>query len=223
MPTRPLLLALALFSKDPIGFDDEEAARMFHDALLLKESKAYADAARMLEDVFDRVPEDGPYRGVRETVALNVLDAYLSAYREDGETVHLHRARAFRERYQAAIEAAYPGQDVTTADVRAKSEALDAALAELAKTYEFTPCLTVIAPEPEPTEPPVGPCLSPPSPCLQPIEPKRGCGDDGDPGLAAALLLPLGLRRRRDVLDRLADRLPADVLARLKAKLDDEA
>jgi len=212
MPTRPLFLALALLAKDPIGFEDEDTARKFHDALLLTEQKEYAEAARMLEEVFERVPEGNTNRGLRETIALNVLDAYLSAYREDGESIHLHRAQAFRERYRAAIEAEYPGKDVTTADVHAKSDELDEALAKLAKTYAFEPCLSVIGPE-------VGPCLEPPPPCLQPIEPKRGCGGDGDPGLAAALLLPLGLRRRREVLEELADRLPADVVERLRSKL----
>lgn len=159
----------------------------------------------MLEEVFDSIPEETPYRDLREKVAIAVIEAHVSAYNADDDLAHLDRARAFRERYLAETRAKYPDQDVTTAELRAAFETLDMA------ALEPESCL----------EPPLHPCLQP-APCLSPIEPKRGCGGDhDDPGIAAALLLPLGLRRRRDVLERLADTLPADVVTHLRATLDE--
>lgn len=75
-----------------------------------------------------------------------------------------------------------------------------------------------------------GPCLSDePLRCLQPclniIEPTRGCGSrrDGSVSMLAALpLLALRSRRRRDAVERLAERLPPDVVAKLRRNDDGE-
>jgi hypothetical protein len=74
-----------------------------------------------------------------------------------------------------------------------------------------------------------GPCLSDEhlhclQPCLNIIEPSRGCGSrrDGSVSMLAALpLLVLRSRRRRDAVERLAERLPPDVVAKLRRN-DDE-
>jgi len=75
--------------------------------------------------------------------------------------------------------------------------------------YAFAPCLSVIE-----TPETFGPCLTPP---LDP-EP-RGCAHrrHGPTAMLGGLLL-LGLRsrRRRDAVERMADRLPPDVADRLR-------
>lgn len=72
----------------------------------------------------------------------------------------------------------------------------------------------------------VGPCLSPPEigPCLSIIEP-RGCGHRRDGAVAmlgALAFMGLRSRRRRDAVERLAERLPPDVVAKLRRNGDGE-
>lgn len=72
----------------------------------------------------------------------------------------------------------------------------------------------------EPTED-LGPCLQPClPPCLSIIPPPRGCGGKDD-SLALLPALAFGVavrRRRREVLERFADRLPSDVVEHLRRK-----
>lgn len=77
-----------------------------------------------------------------------------------------------------------------------------------------TPCLSVMN-----TNPDIGPCLSV-------MEDPRGCGRRGDGSVAmlgALALVGLRARRRRDAVERLAERLPPDVVAKLRRRSDDGA
>lgn len=113
---------------------------------------------------------------------------------------------------------------------RATPEMIERARAEQARAHErcaalepgdagprpsvvgFEPCL-VAAPI---TEPSHGPCLVPP------YDPEPGCAHRHDTAMLGVPLLLLGLRarRRRDALERMADRLPPDVVARLRRETD---
>lgn len=83
-------------------------------------------------------------------------------------------------------------------------------------------CATLADADTDPTEW-VGPCLQPPiEPCLSIIEP-RGCAHrrGGDVAMMGSLML-LGLRsrRRREAVERVAERLPPDVAAALRRRSD---
>ena len=77
------------------------------------------------------------------------------------------------------------------------------------KGPEIGPCLKVAPPEPPPPkEPRVGPCLrvAPPRDAPDRTPPKKPRAPDEDAGATA----------RADVVEKLADTLPADVLAKLR-------
>ncbi len=213
MPTPPLLVAFALLAGGPAEVDDKALGQAYGEGQEHAERKAYPQAAESFERAFDMLPETEQTRAMRENLAVNVIDSYMNAYRvlvdDEGrhEYRHLENADRFRQRYIDELEQAY-GTPAAGEMVRTTFGYLDRAIEE---HYEqkVEPCLSPI----------VDVCLQP-LPCLEPIEPKRGCGGTNDPLVAAALLLPLGLRRR-DVFERIADTLPADVAARLKSKLDD--
>lgn len=173
------------------------------------EQGEYAAAAEAFERLFSMVPESDEGRMIRESVALNVVQAWSSAYDAQvgpsgRDVTHLERAAAFRDVYVAEFSAAYGAEAEISAEVREAFAEVDVRLDEA-------------------LNPKVGPCLSPIEPCLSPLPPnERGCGGRNDPGMALTLLLPLGLRRRRDVFDRIADALPADVAAKVRSKLDND-
>ncbi|MCA9704565.1 MAG: hypothetical protein KDK70_01810 [Myxococcales bacterium] len=66
-----------------------------------------------------------------------------------------------------------------------------------------------------------GPCLSV-MPCLEPPYRSRGCAGRGEPVAMLGSLMLLGFaRRRRDAVERVAQRLPPDVAARLRRGSDE--
>ncbi len=170
------------------------------------ERREYRAAADTFEALFERFPENDENKAIRESLALNVVDAYRGAYDRSRDVTALERGVAFCDRYESEFRTAY-GDVAIAADVQSEFDKLREV--DTALHVCLQPCLDV------------DPCLQPGPRCLQPIEPRRGCGGDGDPGLAAVFLLPLGMRRRR-VFERIADKLPTDVAQRLRAQFDDD-
>lgn len=140
--------------------------------------------------------------------------------------LHLHAAIAFRFAATAEADPALATElcEATRyhADaVAAHSQALPEQIneARTAQAEAEAHCGELLEPHT------VGPCLIPPlGPCLSIIEDPRGCGHRRDGGVAmlgALAFMGLRSRRRRDAVERLADRLPADVVAKLRRN-DDE-
>lgn len=112
-------------------------------------------------------------------------------------------------RYEADYDAAY-GVPPSASVAEEKQKLLELREIEVGPCVSPPPCLS-----------PYPPCLSP-LPCLSPIEPK-GCGGKGA-GVASLMLLPFALRRRRkSILEQVSGALPADVLARIRQRLDSDS
>ena len=213
MPSPPLLVALALLSNAPAMPDQKALEQVYAEGQERFEEGDYAAAAEAFERLFSMVPESRETWAIRQNVAINVVTAWFSAYdRQLGpqgkDITYLERAAAFRDLYIAEHDAAYGDEVEMIQEVREVFDDVELRLDE-ALNPKVGPCLG-----------PIEPCLSP---CLSPLPPnERGCGGRNDPGMALTLLLPLGLRRRREVFDRIADALPADVAAKVRAKLDED-
>lgn len=184
----------------PLPEDLEEAKALYDRGLQAFEAGDYRSAGEAFEQVAGLAP---------------------------GVTIHLSAAIAFRHAAVAEPDAAAASAlcqatrrhaETVAQHPQASPEQIEAALGESAKadahcvqvnTYEFSPCLSVV-------EPPVGPCLVPPH------DPEtRGCAHrrEGPTAmLGAVMLLGLRSRRRRDAVEAVADRLPPDVVARLRRR-----
>lgn len=180
------------------------------------EAGDYVGAAQVWTQLLEGLPESQGSANIRENVLLNVIEAYQSAFerlRDDQgnrDIEHLYAAKRVADAYLAQRVAVYGDADVVPAAVQERVSVLDETIAE-AEQYpdaDVGPCLTRI-----------GPCLQPPPPPPT----RQGCGGSDAPESAMLGLLPLAAirRRRRDVLDRLRDRLPPDVVARLLDRDDD--
>jgi hypothetical protein len=180
----------------------------------------YVGAAQVWTRLLDGLPESHGSANIRENVLLNVLEAYASAFervRDDQghrDIEHLYAAKRVADAWIAQRIAAHGEAVVVPPVVQERISVLDRRIedAERYPDADIGPCLTQI-----------GPCLSP---CLQPPPPpptRQGCGGSDAPQSAMLGLLPLAAirRRRREVLDRLRDRLPPDVVARLHDRDDD--
>ncbi|MGH1342523.1 MAG: hypothetical protein ACRBN8_13265 [Nannocystales bacterium] len=211
MPTRPLLLTLAVLSGPP-GADQPDPAevqRVYDQAQEQVQNMDYLLAVGSFETLIEMFPEVEENRMIRETLILNLLNVTRQAYQrllnDDGsrKSELVERGLGQLARYEAAYEDTYGN--------RPSSAELDAA------EQKLRDALAVGEPRTEPCLSPLPPCLSPP-----PIAPRRGCGGDNG-GVASLMLLPFALRRRRkSVLDQVAGALPADVVARLRRRLDSD-
>lgn len=199
--------------------EQQEIERLYIEGQDLVAEGDFVGAAEAWTKLFALLPESPTNTATRENIVLNVIDAYLNAYNRlvddagEKQIEHLHRAREVIDAYRAEFAAAYGDGRAMSVAVTQKIDELDAALhrAEVGPEYGcLSPCL----------QPCLSPCLQPL--CLSPVQ-ERGCGSK-DPAAAFVVLgaLGLGLRRRRDVIERVAGSLPADVVAKLRAKLDDE-
>lgn len=218
-----LLMALASPSiagatepAEPDAQPDAQVQEIYAQGQRLFEEGEYSGAAEAWTAMLTMLPEGEAHRLTRSSTVYNIVSARLLAFRRertaDGlqDDRQLVAARDLLAAYRAEYEQSY-GADA----------ALDPRLIEISEELEA-----------EGTDTWVGPCLSPPPPCLSPclsvIPPsQRGCGGgrrDDDDGLAwlGLLALPAVGRRRRDALQRMSSRLPADVVQRLGAQLDDD-
>lgn len=190
------------------------------------QDKEYLEAARIFSDVLGRVEEVLLNRPTRENMMLNVLLAYEWAYRTstDAEGLKdvtlLDEGQRVLDEYRAELSRVYksaadPSPELAEAIARFE-EARRIAHEKHAPPGQ--PPEQAQEQEQE-TEPPIGPCLSPPPPPPT----RRGCGGNGDQDLAflGVFALPL-VRRRRSAVERLADRLPADVVQRLRDHADED-
>lgn len=146
--------------------------------------------------------------------------------------LHLHAAIAFRNAATAELdpglatelcEATRRHAEAVVAHPQATPELIEQARAEQELADAYCNTLPEAVADPYPSE--LHACLSPTyclqpetGPCLSIIEHPRGCDRGGHSVamLGSMVLLGLRSRRRRDAVERLADRLPADVVAKLR-------
>lgn len=186
----------------------------------------YLEAAEAFTEVLGQVDEVILNRVTRENVMLNVLLAYEWAYRTstddegDKDVGLLDEGQRVLDGYRAELSAAY-GKDADPSPELAEAIARYEEARRIAhEKHGSDPGEQDAVPE-EP-DPPVGPCLSPPPP--PPAAQAKGCGGGGDDASVAwlgLLALPL-VRRRRRAVEHFADRLPADVMRRLRQSADED-
>ena len=202
----------------------EEVERLYLAGQEHYEAQDFEAAARAWVELLEVLPESKENRAIRENVVVNVLYAYGDAFErmraDDGtrRTELAEAALAVAAEYVEELKAAFGEDAVVAAAITEKTEEIAAAL----ERYNNPP-------GDERIESCLQPCLEPPclAPCLQPcldIE-RRGCGAGRDNFVKSAFvfLAALGVRRRRrrDVLDDVAERLPTDVVTRLRKRGDD--
>jgi uncharacterized protein (TIGR03382 family) len=204
----------------PEGADPSGVEALYIEGRDKYEAGDYVGAAQVWTRLLEGLPESHGSANIRENVLLNVIEAYASAFerlRDDQghrDIEHLYAAKRVADAWIAQWTAAYGDDIAAPTAIQERLAELDRQI-ETAERYpdaDIGPCLTQI-----------GPCLSP---CLQPPPPpptRQGCGGNDAPQSAMLGLLPLAAirRRRREVLDRLRDRLPPDVVARLHDRDDD--
>lgn len=195
----------------PEGADPSRVEALYIEGKDKYEAGDYVGAAQVWTRLLDGLPPSHGNDNIRENVLLNVIEAYSTAFervRDDQghrDIEHLYAAKRVADAYLAQWIAAHGEAVVLPKAVQEQIAVLHETIAD-AEQYpdaDIGPCLTDI-----------GPCLQPP-----PLPPTRqGCGGDDVPDAAMLGLLPLAAirRRRREVLDRLRDRLPPDVVARLR-------
>ena len=192
----------------------EEVEQLYNEGSRSHADRNYAEAAVTWTQLLEVLPESPANLTLRESVVIAVLDAYESAFEvqlgPDGsrDIEHLLAAKRVADVYVAQFNAAYGTERARNPEVDRAIADIEGAIAEQMKLEE------------EPAV--VGPCLSPPH-CLSEIEPRPGCGDGRTAAPFVVLPLAIRRRRRREALDRLAARLPADVVARLHTRdVDDD-
>lgn len=174
----------------------------------------YVEAAQIFTEVLGQIDEELLNRPSRENVMLNVLIAYEWAYRSSSDeqghedVALLDEGQRVLDAYRADLARVYPSHETPSESLVEAIERFEEARRVAHETHD----------EPEP---PIGPCLSPPPP--PPFLESKGCGGDDEGSIAwlGVLALPV-VRRRRRALERLADRLPPDVVQRLRARADDD-
>ncbi len=173
----------------------------------------FAGAVEAWTELLELLPEEEANRAARATMVLRIADAHVRTYDQvpgaDGnrDPAHLHRARTLLDDYERTLRETYGASAPIPDRIESMRRDIDERLAAF---------------DPEDVGPCLQPCLAPPclAPCLSPIEP-RGCGGK-QPAAAFVVLgaLGLGIRRRRDALVAVEGALPADVVARLRTRLD---
>lgn len=175
----------------------------------------FVGAAERWTELLGALPENEANRATRESVLINIILAYLDAYRRvrtdagERDIEHLHAAQRIVDDYLVQFRESYGDAVALSSAVQEKTDELAASLRN--HQAEVAPCLQP------------WPCLSP---CLDPLPPpatRRGCSDKNDVALLGLLALPgVVRRRRREILAQVSSRLPADVVKRLEANLDRE-
>ncbi|MCX4240029.1 hypothetical protein [Paraliomyxa miuraensis] len=130
------------------------------------------------------------------------------AAEDDPSTAVEGRREGASERESEPEPEPEPEQQEPEIELEPEPEPEENSTATCLTVYEFEPCLVALPV----TEAAAGPCLVPPH------EPEAGCAHRRDTAALGLPLLMLGLRsrRRRDAIERVADRLPADVIAKLR-------
>jgi len=181
--------------------DRDRAAALFEEGKAAFANGDYTTAARAFEkacEYADLVP-----------LVLDATIAYRHAALEEQDP----------ERAAALCEAARNTAERVAAHPDATAEEIEQALAETTQADQHCTMLADTA---------YGPCLSPPmGPCLNVIESRpSGCGGSkGGEGFAllpTLMLMGLRTRRRKDAVERVADKLPADVADKLRRDASDE-
>jgi hypothetical protein len=197
--------------------DAAEIERLYLEGQDRYAANDFAGAAEQWTALLSALPERPTNREVRVNVLVNVIWAHLEAYRrtrmDDGQTdiEHLRKGQAVVDAYRRELREVYGEDAELHAAIERASNELEAELTD-AEARDMLFCLS----------PCLQPCLSP---CLQPLQPsRRGCGDDhrGTAVLGALVIPSIVRRRRKDVLAELGSRLPADVVQRLQARLEDD-
>jgi hypothetical protein len=197
-----------------------EVERLYLQGQEQHDAGDYAGAAESWTQLLDMIPESKDTRVTRENVLINILWVSLQAARNtkgDERIEHLEGALRLVEAYRAELAAVH-GPETKMA------EALQERVSEIEAE------LRVAEADDEGDEGDeggedtyVGVCLQPL--CLSVLPPSpRGCGNRRrhDTAWLGLLAVPLIVRRRREVLARVASRLPEDVARRLEASLDDD-
>jgi hypothetical protein len=208
-----LLLGTPVSAAEDAPPDTKEIERLYIEGDGHFADGDYIGAADSWERLLHILPENAENKVIRANLVTMIAEALLNAHHrlvaDDGskDEAHLERALAILDGYDAALREAYGEGAQPEAAVVQKREEIEAAL-PVREEEIVGPCLQ--------------PCLQPP-PCLQPIEPRGGCGDKTPIAFVMLATLGLGIRRRRDALEKCESLLPSDVVARLRARLDRDA
>lgn len=208
-----LMLGAPAHAAESARPDDAEIERVYNEGDGRRAEGDFVGAADSWERLLLLLPENEENRAIRAIIVIAIADTLSDAYHRlvaaDGtrDRAHLDRAIAILDAYAKEFQGAYGPAVPVDAGVLEAREEIEAVL-------------------PVPEDDIVGPCLQPclePPPCLQPIESPRGCGDKTPMAFVMLATLGLGIRRRRDALEKCESVLPADVVARLRSRLDRDA
>jgi hypothetical protein len=193
--------------------DTQEIERLYTEGDGRFADRDYVGAADSWEGLLHILPENEGNKAIRGALVVMIAEALINAHHhlvaDDGskDKAHLERAIAILDGYDSALREAYGPGAQPDAGIAQKREEIENAIA------------------PPEHDDDIGPCLQP---CLNvepaPLPPRRGCGGEKTP-MAFVMLatLGLGIRRRRDALDKVESVLPSDVVARLRSRLDRDA
>lgn len=172
--------------------------------------RQYGEAAEIFTEVLGQIEEVLINRAWRENVMLNTLIAYEWAYRsstdDEGrkDVSLLDAGQRVLDEYRSELSRVY-GAEATPSRELIEAIARYEDARRIADEAHGSPKA-----EPPETEPSVVTSSSPP-----PSTKGKGCGGHGGGSVAWLGVIPLAWRRRR-VLERVADRRPADVVRRLR-------
>lgn len=193
-----------------------EAMRIYDEGQRLYEAERSEDAVRAWAGMFAVLPEEEATKELRESLLVHVIEVAISAPgRSDASgSVDGEETLDFAVQILTAYNVRYAQAYGDGAELPAPVKELAAKLREARESL-------VRPPSRPPTQ---GYCLSPClSACLSQIPPPRGCrGDNDGLGMLGLLVAPVLARRRSEVLRSIAERLPADVVQRLRDRSTDD-
>lgn len=186
--------------RPPVDEEEIETRALFGEGQEAFERGEYREAAIAFSEAADRSPQ-------LVTLRLNAVIMYRLATEAAAESDP--------EAAESLCYSTMDAVDLVTRHPDAKPAHAKWAMDEFSRVQDL--CMSDM----------LGPCLSPPppdedvGPCLSVIPAKeRGCSASARSAptalLGSLMLLGLRSRRRRDAVEKMADRLPADVVARLR-------
>jgi len=124
--------------------DANEIERLYNEGSDRNAAKNYSGAAESWTELLILLPENSANQSTRESVLLNVLDAYMNAYngmrKADGgkDITHLRNGKRVLEQYLGAFQSAYGKKGVSSA-VQERANTLDTMLEKAEEENRASP------------------------------------------------------------------------------------